>query len=167
MALNANKSVCIRFGRCYKNECTQLISLNGEALCWVDGCRYLGVYFVSSKKFKCSLSYNKRSFYSSFNCILSKIGWRASEEILITLLFSKCLPILVYGLDACPLTKTNILLLDFVVDRCFMKIFKTRSIDIVNICQRNFNVQKASNVALSRKRRFLYRCIKMTIIILY
>ena len=160
MALNANKSVCIRFGRCFKHECTQLISLNGEVLCWVDTCRYLGVYFVSSKKFKCSLSCNKRSFYRSFNCIFSKIGWRASEEILIRLLFSKCLPIFVYGLDACPLTKTHTRLLDFVVDRCFMKIFKTKSIDIVNICQCNFNVQKASSVALNRKRRFLYGCLK-------
>ena len=166
MALNANKSVCIRFGRCFKHECSQLISLNGEVLCWVDTCRYLGVYFVSSKKFKCSLSCNKRSFYRSFNCIFSKIGWRASEEILIRLLFSKCLPIFVYGLDACPLTKTHTRLLDFVVDRCFMKIFKTKSIDIVNICQCNFNVQKASSVALNRKRRFLYGCLKMIITIL-
>jgi hypothetical protein len=79
---------------------------------------------------------------------------------LIRLLFSKCLPIFLYGLDACPTTKSHTRLLDFVVDRCFMKIFKTKSIDVVNTCQCNFNVQKASCVALNRKRRFLYACIK-------
>jgi len=36
---------------------------------------------------------------------------------------SKCLPVLLYGLEACPLTKSDLQSLDFVINRFFMKLF--------------------------------------------
>ena len=36
-----------------------------------------------------------------------------------------------YGLEACPLKKSDIRSLDFVVDRFFMKLFNTNNIDII------------------------------------
>ena len=61
----------------------------------------------------------KRSFYRAENAILGKIGGRATEE----LIRSKCLPALLYGLEACPLRKADSNSLDFVVNRLFMKLF--------------------------------------------
>ena len=46
-----------------------------------------------------------------------------------------CLPALLCGLEACPLRKSDISLLDFVVKRFFMKLFQTNIIDIVNYCR--------------------------------
>ena len=37
-----------------------------------------------------------------------------------------------YGLEACPLRKSDCSSLDFVVNRFFMKLFKTNNIDVVN-----------------------------------
>ena len=39
------------------------------------------------------------------------------------------------GLEACPLVKSDLLSLDFVVNHFFMKLFKTNNIDAVKTCQ--------------------------------
>jgi len=38
----------------------------------------------------------------AFNSLFGKIGRKASEEVLFALIKSKCLPILLYGVEACP-----------------------------------------------------------------
>jgi len=43
----------------------------------------------------------------------------------LQLVLSKCIHVLLYGLEACPLNKTAVNSLDF-----FMKLFKTNNIDI-------------------------------------
>ena len=74
----------------------------------------------------------KRSFYRAANAILGKVGGRAPEDIILELIRSKCLRALLYGLEACPLQKSDISSLDFVVNRFFMKLFQTNNIDVVN-----------------------------------
>jgi len=37
------------------------------------------------------------------------------------------------GLEACPLLKSDLLSLDFVVNRLFMKLFKTSNIDLPSV----------------------------------
>ena len=117
MALNAKKSVCLRFGPRFKDECCPLTTASGESLCWVDQCRYLGVYLVTANKFKRSLSNNNKSFCGSVNTIYSKVGRRASEEIVVKLISAKCLPVFIDGLDACPVSLTDKRTLDFVMTR--------------------------------------------------
>jgi len=72
----------------------------------------------------------KRSFYRTANAILGKVGGRAPEDVILELIH-KCLPALLYGLEACPLRKPDISSLDFVVNRFFMKLFQTNNTDIV------------------------------------
>jgi len=48
---------------------------------------------------------------------------------------SKGITMLLYGLDACPLLKSDKTSLDFAIDRFFMKLFQTSSIEIVRLCQ--------------------------------
>ena len=85
--------------------------------------RYLGLFIVQSHIFRYSLDHAKRSFYRAENGIFGKIGRTASEEVVFELIKTKCLPILLYGLEACPLNKTNLRSLDFSVNRFFMKLF--------------------------------------------
>ena len=157
MTLNAKKSVCLRVGRQFKDECSPLTTLSGESLCWVDNCRYLGVYLEAGKKFKSSLSNNKKSFYRAFNAIYGKVGGRASEEVVVKLISAKCVPVLIYGLDASSVSLTDKRTLDFIITRTFMRVFKTSSIDIVNECQLRFNFRKISETVVVRKRSFLHR----------
>jgi len=157
MALNAKKSVCMRFGPRHRDECCALTTVSGENLCWVDTCRYLGVYFVAAKKFTISISNNKKSFYRSFNAIFGKVGRCSSEDVIVKLISTKCLPVFLYGLEACPVTLTHKRTLDFVLTRTLMRVFKTNSVEVVTECQLNFNLRKASELVDDRKRKFFKR----------
>jgi len=64
----------------------------------------------------------KRSFYRAANAILGKVGGRAPDDVILELIRSKCLPALLYGLEACPLRIFDISSLDFVVNRFFHEI---------------------------------------------
>ena len=70
-----------------------------------------------SRLFKCSLDMAKRSFYRAANAVFGKIGRFASDEVVLKIIHSKCVPILLYGLEACPLNKADLNSLDFVINR--------------------------------------------------
>jgi len=80
--------------------------MDGHEILWSNTIRYLAVYLVSSKNFSISLDCAKKSFYRAFNAVFGKVGRVAWENVVVELLKSRCLPILLYGLEACPLTKT-------------------------------------------------------------
>jgi len=79
----------------------------------------------------------KRSLYRAANSIFGKVGRIASEEVTLHLLETECIPVLLYGLEACPLTKNQLSSIDFVVNRFFMKLFKSSNIAVINECQKN------------------------------
>jgi len=100
--------------------------------------RNLGIFLTCSRVFTCSTDLAKRSFYRSANAILGKVERIASKETGLELIKSKCIPALIFGMDACSLKKRDINSLDFVVNRLFMKLLKTSDINIVRTCQHMF-----------------------------
>jgi len=103
--------------------------------------RYLGVNIVASRHFRVSISDVKRSSYRAANGIFGKIGRIASEEVVLQLIKSKCIPALLYGLEACPLKKSDLHSLDFVVNMIFcMKLFNTSDMNIIRFCQTQFDI---------------------------
>ena len=103
---------------------------------------------------KCSLDAAKRGFIpcGRANSIFGKVGRIASEEVVIHLIRSKCVPILLYGLEALPLNKSQLASLDFVVNRFFMKLFKTTDMQVVKMCRKHVDFVLPS-LQLDRRRR--------------
>ena len=93
---------------------------------WCNEIRYLGVYITSSSVYSCSFRHSRQAVYRSFNAIFGKIGRIASDEVVLELFKKKCLPVLLYGTEACPMKKSHIASLQFVVNSCFAKIFNRR-----------------------------------------
>ena len=60
--------------------------------------------------------------------------WATSADDIVQLFKMKCLPVLYYGSEACPLNKTATRSLQYVVKSCFSKIFQTRSDDVIAEC---------------------------------
>jgi len=91
------------------------------------------------RKTKCSIHAAKRAFYRSANAIFDKIGRIAFEEVTLQLIQSKSVPLLLYGQEACPLNKSQLNSLDFVINRFFMKLFETSHKNMVEslILRRN------------------------------
>ena len=96
-------AVCMRIGPRYSMSCCDIVGSNGCALQWVESVRYLGVYFVKAKQFKCRYDRATSSFYRAFNAVFDKIGKSSSEEVVLQLINSKCMPCLLYALEACPI----------------------------------------------------------------
>jgi len=115
MALNPKKSVCLRFGPRYENVCQPLVISSGHQLTWVQTCRYLGVYLLSARNFKCCFRNAKKSYFRSFNSVFGRVGRITSEEVVIKLIVTKCVPVILYGLDACSVNASDRHSLDFVI----------------------------------------------------
>ena len=117
--INVKKSSCMRIGPRFNVHCSCITTRNGGELSRSDTLRYLGVYITAGHKFCCSLKNAKKSFYRAFNSIFGKVGRIAYENVVIELLKAKCLPSLYNGLEACPINKSQIKSLDFVLNNAF------------------------------------------------
>ena len=116
MVINFKKSSCLRVGPRFNASCAKIVSLYGQALSWVKEIKYLGIYLVSSTLMKCDLSHAKSCFYRGANEMFGRIGRFASVNVILELLQSKCIPALLYGLEALPLNQTQLNSLDFVIN---------------------------------------------------
>lgn len=154
MSINVKKSCCIRIGpRCdFKGVTVSTVS--GQNLPWVEEIRYLGIFIIQSRQFKCSFSHAKQSFYRAVNAIFGKVGRLASEEVVLELVRSKCIPILLYGLECCPVNTSELRSLDFTVTRFLMKLFKSSNNDLIIDCRRHFNFCLPSELIGKRKANF-------------
>ena len=65
------------------------------------------------------------------------------------------MPILLYGLDACPANVADKRSFDFMQTRLLMKWFDTGSVDIVHECCVMFHIRSVSSLIVSRRQKFL------------
>jgi len=156
MCINVNKSACIRVGPRYKSNCSNITTSDGQSLSWATSVRYLGIVIINAVSFSCSFKHSKAAFYRAFNAIFGKVGRIASENVTIELLSKKCLPILLYAIEVCPLSKSNINELQFAVTGAVMKIFDTKSKDIANTCAAFFGLRNISTLINTRQNKFLF-----------
>lgn len=155
MAINLKKSCCMRIGPRSSVACASLVTVNGHQLPWVNELRYLGMCILRSQVFKCSVDRARKAFFRASNAIFGHIGRSASEEVILTLFRTKCLPILLYGIEAFPLTRYLLNSLDFTVNRFFMKLFKTSSLVTIAACQDAFGFKMPSSLLPERQRRLI------------
>ena len=94
ISINVNKSSCLRVGPRYDSLCSNLTTLDGREIKWMNKVWYLGVHLTSSKALSCDYDLIKKSFYRAFNAIYGKVGRSASVDVVIKLFKTKCMPIL-------------------------------------------------------------------------
>ena len=101
----------------------------------------------------------KKSCYRALNAFFGKVGRSASAEVVLELVFKKCWPILLYGLEACPVTtsESDKQSLDFIAIRFLMKLFDSSNMDIINECICYFGFSLPSALLKSRTDRFLVK----------
>jgi hypothetical protein len=159
MLINAKKSMCLRIGSRFNAKCANLHLKCGNVIPWVTCCRYLGIHVVSARTFKCDFDEAKRSLYRSFNAIYGKIGRCASEEVICYLLKTKCLPALMYGLDASPVNAADKKSFDFAIFRICAKIFGSISSQVIDACREAFGLFHMTKTINKCKINFLRRFI--------
>jgi len=107
------------------------------------------------------MSYNKiwkqSGIFKSFNSILGRIGRSASEKALFELIKSKCLPILLYGTDVCPMNSADRHSLQFTINKIVYKIFGAMSKDLYIEISAHFGIESVQNLVANRRNRFINR----------
>lgn len=157
LRLNLKKSVCMRIGPRHDSVCANICTTDGAVLNWVKQIRYLGVFFTSGRTVGCNFDFAKRSFNRAANSILGKLGVRGHEDVLVQLINAKCMPILLYGTEACVVSKRLVSSLDFTVVRLYMKIFKTGNRATIDDILYYFGVRLPSVCISERQRRLALR----------
>ena len=91
--------------------------------------------------------------------MFGKVGRCASEDVIVELLKTKCLPSSLYGIEACPVNKSVTKSLEFVINNAFRKIFATKSCDIANECVLIFNCS-VYDMVLKRKKQIFGKTLE-------
>jgi len=89
------------------------------------------------------------------NSINSLIGARNQKQFFTHVVITKCIHVLLYGLQVCPLTSSELHSLDFAVTRFLMKLFKTSSIAVIKDYCRRFGFKLPSEVLEIRFMKFI------------
>ena len=96
---------------------------------------YLGVYQFKFRTVKYSLDAAKRDYYRAFNNILGK-----SDILHPRKWFSDwCTLIILWGFEVLHIRQSQLRSIDFMINRLFMKLFKTDDIRLVHLCQDLFH----------------------------
>jgi len=109
-----------------------------------DKTKYLGIDLIVARVFKWSHDSAKRQFYRAFDAVVGKVGRSASEEVVTQLLKIKCLPVLYYGLEVCPVNRDQDRSLDYAVHSCFRKMFSTTDQSVIEQCMIFFWMSRCS-----------------------
>jgi len=92
MHFNVKKSAWLRFGIGHNNFVIPVM-LNGQPLPMVSEVKYLGVVISAGKRFRISIQ-------------LKRMKFNRADIVILHLIRSICLPILFYGLEAVPVSKS-------------------------------------------------------------
>ena len=90
---NVKKSVCIAYGKNAKDKLFSL-TLDNKHLEWINELVYLEVKLVSGKVFCVNADVQRCKFFASVNQVITQ-GRGLSEEILMHVLKTQCVPILI------------------------------------------------------------------------
>ena len=97
LTFNASKSKIIVFSKTHiDNANLSPILLNGRKIEYVDSVIYLGTTIVNNRGISFSCSNDLSKFYRASNSILRAVN-KPSEEVLMQLLYTCCIPILSYA----------------------------------------------------------------------
>ena len=153
--LNVDKTCFLRIGNRFDSQIVDVCTLDGLVIRRTNVMRYLGVYLLASRIFKCCASMARKSFNKACNAILSKLLGRASEEVIVHLVKTKCYPILLYGSEVCNFNASTLHSMDFSVVRFIMKIFRTGNRAVALECLKFVNFTLPSVAVRLREAKFM------------
>ena len=72
--LTPKKSYCIRIGHRLNNPCYCITTSTYNGIAWYNSCKYLGVYPLVDRQFKCNSDEAIAKYHRTFNGSMGKVG---------------------------------------------------------------------------------------------
>ena len=98
LLFNAVKSNLLAYGVSADFVSLPEVFLHGELVSWKDELLYLGICLIARRYFKCDVRGLCRKFCVASNQVLRQ-GSKLSEEVLVHIINTQCVPILMYGCE--------------------------------------------------------------------
>ena len=107
IAFKVKKSMVIRVGQAFRHVCKN-VTMYGLDLSFVEKAKYLGVFIVTGKSFRVSLSEPISKFCKSVKSIYQSVrGMHMDEVVLLNLLNAYCKPLLCYACECIDFLKSE------------------------------------------------------------
>ena len=87
------------------------------------------------------------------------MGRSASEDVIMHLIKVKCLPVPLYGTDACPTNMIDLRSLEFTVKRVVIKLFCTYDNTVISSCMSFFGFPSATQFIDQRRSKVFSKFI--------
>src|SRR5207244_4720240 len=101
------------------------LTINGTVLPWKNEIRYLGIIINSSKHFTFNIQCVKHKFFRALNGIFGEGNLNTSVEVLCSLIYTYCIPILLYGCESLSWNAKQISSIENACTQAFGKMLKT------------------------------------------
>ena len=154
LAFNASKSKIIVFSKTkidHENLCP--ILLNGRKVEYVNSITYLGATITNDKGFSFSASNDLTKFYRASNSILRAVK-QPSEEVLIHLLYSCCIPILSYASAVKDFTSRQMQDCSTAINNALRLIFGYNRWESVRMLRQSFGYPSLVEIFQRAKNKF-------------
>ena len=151
LSYSPSKSKLMHFG---KVETKPTITMYGNSLDYTREYKYLGVVVVAGKAFSSSHVAPLIKFRSAANTVLN-VQRRPSENVLMMLLYSTCVPIMTYAFEVVPYSAKQIQSLNVALNDCIRRIFGYNRWESVRYLRLNMGYPSITDIFHRRKANFM------------
>ena len=154
LSFNTRKTKSLIFGPKFESMNPSPLVLNGEAVEYVQECKYLGCLVVSGKRFSYSSILDLSSFRTSVNYIVRAVR-KPSNEVTLRLLYSFSIPILTYAAEVKQFSYSEMHACNTAVNDAIRLTFGYNRWESIRFLREQFGYPDLYSLFAMRKRAFL------------
>ena len=154
ISYNSKKTKVMHFRKANRVPTSNGFLLNGSAVEVVENWKYLGFY-LSSVHGKLSFDAvdERRFYYRSSNSLINAV-YKPSEEVLLRLFYSNCVPILTYGIEVKEYLARDMTSHHVAINDGIRKIFGWNRWESIRTLRESFGYLDLHTIAATRRRSF-------------
>ena len=153
LTYNPLKTKVMIFGN---NFDTPSLFMYGNSLDYVQEYKYLGVNVVAGRTFSTSYLKPLIKFRSSANTVLN-IHNKPSEQVMLKLLYSMCVPNVTYASDVLQYSAKQMQSMNVALNDCFRRIFGYNRWESTRFLRLSFGYPSLTDIFHKRSRKFAAR----------
>ena len=156
LTFNARKSKVMVFGKLSKDNLLPL-SLNGSDIDYVQEWKYLGTTVGVGNRLNFVARPDLASFYRATNSVLNMLPG-AHEHVLITLLYSNCVPILTYACAVKEYSTAEMSNCNVAVNNALRKVFGFSRWKSIRTLREMFGMKSLYEIFKGTQDKFIRSC---------
>ena len=159
LLFNPSKTKIMIIGKLRTDQRVEPLVFNGHQVEFVNEWRYLGFNLTSGVTLGYSAASRLLSYYRATNCLINAI-YKPSEEVLMRLLNSYCIPILTYGAQVTVFNYSDTHSMSVALNDAIRKIFGWNRWQSVSELRKLMGYDSLEIIFAKLKRRFLIKLHK-------